>query len=515
MGKNVLDIIKSLSQQGQYVAFLLTATVLTAITDVVFYTATDGDVVKSFLILGANYMMALATTLVLYLSSHVRLKAVLQLLFQIIISTYCALLMFCWALFGTPIDKGMIALITGTNPAETHEFFDVYVSSTTMVLFIITALLILSAFVVITQRVRQVSTGLIKGLCFYTLIGCCCLGFSFYTLPGRIEGIMRTEQKDLSQYLHHPNMVETEQQHPHVVMIIIGESFSRSHSSLYGYDKPTNPRLEALCDSGRLMVFKDPIAPATHTANAFKHFMTTYTHETTDQEWYECLTLVESLQASGYHTAWFSNQAATGWHDNISAAFAKLCHEHHYTTEAGGEELDAQPDGVLLPLVEQYLDTIPADSQQAVFIHLMGQHNDFEKRYPADFSHFHMEDYTDYPENQRYNRANYDNATLYNDYIIAHLFALLRQYDAVGIYFSDHGIDLYESSADYCSHANTSNAKSVEVSLKIPMIVFTSDTFQKNHPQAIDQLRQTADKTYNNQHLPDLVQTVTGYRCKQ
>ena len=145
----------------------------------------------------------------------------------------------------------------------------------------------------------------------------------------------------------------------------------------------------------------------------------------------------------------------------------------------------------------------------------MGQHNDFEKRYPADFSHFHMEDYTDYPENQRYNRANYDNATLYNDYIIARLFALLRQYDAVGIYFSDHGIDLYESSADYCSHANTSNAKSVEVSLKIPMIVFTSDAFQKNHPQAIDQLRQTADKTYNNQHLPDLVQTVTGYRCKQ
>ena len=109
--------------KGKDITFILTAGFLMGIVDVLFYTIIDGNPLKSFLILGANYMMALALWIVLQFASLVHLRKVLQVIFEFIISCYCCLLAFCWYRFGAPMDKGMIALVTGTNNAEAHEFF--------------------------------------------------------------------------------------------------------------------------------------------------------------------------------------------------------------------------------------------------------------------------------------------------------------------------------------------------------------------------------------------------------
>lgn len=507
MGKNVLDFLQKVN--GRDVAFLVTTTVLMAVVDVLFYAIVDGNPVKSFLILGANYMMALAMLLVTALASLVHGKAVLRACFQFVASVYCCLLAFCWYRFGTPLDKGMIALVTGTNPTEAHEFFSVYVSPLTAVVFTLCCLLLFAVAFLLTRRCFAVSRRQLMALGGCTLVGCCCLGFSFYTLPGRIEGILRTEQKDLSLYLQHPQMDEVTETHPDVVMIIIGESFAQGHCSLYGYDRPTNPRLEVLRDSGDLMVFRHPEAPATHTAEAFKHFMTTFTRQTADAEWYECLTLPEMLRSAGYHTAWFSNQSMTGWHDNVSAAFAKLCDDMYYMTTAADGELGAQPDGRLLPAVQHYLQH--ATGRQALFVHLMGQHSDFAKRYPPAFSRFSAEQYGERPEQQRNDFATYDNACLYNDFVVDSLFCMLKDRYAAGIYFSDHGLDFYESAPDYCSHANTSNAVSVAAGLRIPMVVYMPLPYRRQQPAVVRSVETTAAEHYNTEQLPSLLEQLTGY----
>lgn len=499
--------------KGKDVAFVLSAALFMAIVDVLFYLLIDGNPLKSLLILGANYMMALAFWVVLYLSSLIHLRKVLQPLFGFVISLYTCLLTFCWYRFGTPVDKGMIALITGTNNAEANEFFHTYITPLTIVLFIVAVLLVFVAFLWLSNRQFPLTKKSMKWLCIFTLLCCGGLGYSFYTLPGRIEGIVRTEQKNLADYLQHPEMIATSESHPDVVMIIIGESFSRSHSSLYGYDKLTNPHLQQQRDNGNLIVFSDPVAPATHTAESFKFFMTTFSHETSDREWFECLTLPEALAASGYQTVWFSNQAQTGWYDNISAAFAALCDTVQYTTTPEDGEQGAKPDEILFSCVPSYIQS-SARQSLAVFVHLMGQHVDFEQRYPTSYNHFTEDQYANRKAHQRKDYATYDNATLYNDYVVDSLFSTLKGKNAVGIYFSDHGVDFYESADDYCSHANDNNPTSHQAGLKTPFVIYTTEGYRGINPIVMQKLEEMAAKPYRLENLPELVFQVIGYQPK-
>ena len=65
-------------------------------------------------------------------------------------------------------------------------------------------------------------------------------------------------------------------------MIIIGESFARCHSSLYGYDKETNPRLTALRDSSLLFTLDSIDSPAPTTAESIRLMLST--DNQTDEE---------------------------------------------------------------------------------------------------------------------------------------------------------------------------------------------------------------------------------------
>ena len=500
--------------KGTDITLVLSITVLTALCDVLFYSFIDGKPLKSFLILGSNYIMSLFLWSVLFIAKLIHLRNLLQILAQLVVAIYFCLLVFCWYRFGAPLDKSMIALITGTNNAEVREFFHSYIAPLHLAVMTVSIVLLTILQVWITHKNFQPSTNFIKALAVWTLVACSGVGYSFYTLPGRLEGILRTEQKDLNKYRQNPVMKETTTSHPDILMIIIGESFARNHSSLYGYDKPTNPRLQQEANSGKLIIFKDPVAPATHTAEAFKYFMTTYDKQKTEKEWFKHLTLTEALQCAGYQTAWFSNQAQAGWYDNISAAFAKMCKYICYPSTREDGELGARPDGILLPKVKQYLSNQKPNIRLALFIHLMGQHNDFEQRYTQEFAHFQPTDYLHRLESQRKNYATYDNATLYNDYVVDSLFTMLKGKNAVAVYFSDHGMDFYESAPDYCSHANNSNPTSVHSGLMIPFFLYTTENYLMVHSTFIDRARQTASKTFCTDNLPFLILDAIGYRVE-
>lgn len=51
----------------------------------------------------------------------------------------------------------------------------------------------------------------------------------------------------------------TERRDSTTIIVVIGESFSRSHSSLYGYQRQTNPRLMSIKDS--LLIFRNVTSP--------------------------------------------------------------------------------------------------------------------------------------------------------------------------------------------------------------------------------------------------------------
>ena len=52
-------------------------------------------------------------------------------------------------------------------------------------------------------------------------------------------------------------------------MLVIGESYNKHHSALYGYRLPTTPLQQRRKDGGELFVFDDVVSPWNITSNVF------------------------------------------------------------------------------------------------------------------------------------------------------------------------------------------------------------------------------------------------------
>ena len=91
------------------------------------------------------------------------------------------------------------------------------------------------------------------------------------------------------------------------VVIIIGESFIKRHSSLYGYNKTTNPNLEKLRQTGNLSVFTDVITTRHGTSEAFKLFLSMACIKDSIR-WCDTPLFPTLFKQAGYHVAFYSNQ---------------------------------------------------------------------------------------------------------------------------------------------------------------------------------------------------------------
>ena len=154
-------------------------------------------------------------------------------------------------------------------------------------------------------------------------------------------------------------------------------------------------------------------------------------------------------------------------------------------------------DGELITVLE---DVLQKDSLQVIFIHMMGSHEDFKERYPKTFNHFSQEDYSSYPENQKKTRAEYDNTILYSDYVVSQMMHKCDQEEAIVIYFSDHGLDIYETDPDYFGHAKGEEA-SVNACYQIPFMIYLTPRFRENWPNTVLSIENNRDKSFLTENL--------------
>lgn len=140
------------------------------------------------------------------------------------------------------------------------------------------------------------------------------------------------------------------------------------------------------------------------------------------------------------------------------------------------------------------METFSGDGKNFIVFHLMGSHSEFEDRYPSEYQKYIPGDYADYKDYQREVIANYDNSILYNDYVVYQILNCFSDEETLAFYFSDHGIDLYESSDNYYGHAIKGNAASEEVALSIPFMVYCSEKYQQSFPNDIETIcKDTSD----------------------
>lgn len=98
------------------------------------------------------------------------------------------------------------------------------------------------------------------------------------------------------------------------IVIIIGESFSKHHSSLYGYPLPTNPRLEERLRRGELFVFRDVVSPANLTTSVLSNLFSPASLGS-GQSWKDSPLFPALFKKAGYTTCHLDNQAAGNDYD--------------------------------------------------------------------------------------------------------------------------------------------------------------------------------------------------------
>lgn len=310
------------------------------------------------------------------------------------------------------------------------------------------------------------------------------------------------EDIDLTKYRHSVNLFYSPDSIPQKIVVIVGESHSKHHVGLYGYEKETSPKLQSLYRQGDLIVFQNVKSPACHTLDAFQKILNTYEHEKglgcQEQKWYESVTLFDIVKAMHYPSFWISNQDKKGIYDNLPTAFSQLCDLSFFAGEgymvAGRIQQSGNFDSNVIRLYKQH--HLDCCSQGLFVFHLMGSHEAFQYRYPKEYDVFKPNDYKHLKSNQRKLIACYDNSVLYNDYILNEIIKLFQKDDALIIYFSDHAIDLFQSDDYYCGHARQ-NTLSMEAGTDIPFFIYMTKLCQAKHPNIYHEINNNKNQRLN------------------
>lgn len=406
---------------------------------------------------------------------------------------------------GDVLNADIMSIILNSNKVEMMEYISMYVSVTYFLLLIVIFICILASYYLINKYVCSAKFNYILiGLILIVSFGLTIRRPIYWgdLFPYKyIKGFnSQNAIPDLSEYVKDLDLFSFKNIRPKNFVLIIGESFSKYHSSLYGYNKNTNPLLSKYISDSLLYVYSDVISPATHTIECFQNIMSTYRSEFEDSiAWYECVTLIDILKKAEYETCWISNQSKRGINDNVPSRYAELCDTALF---AGNKFAGAHRntyDEEIIPLLKSLF--INKDKNRFYICHLMGSHFQFNKRYPRQFERFRTQDYEDYPESQRKHRASYDNSILYNDSVVYELMNLFMDKEAIVFYFPDHALDVFQSSDEYIGHGKYLDLKSVKAGSSIPFMIFTSPLYQKRFPNEMKMIKDCINRPFRTDDM--------------
>lgn len=420
---------------------------------------------------------------------------------------------FCVSNLNVSFNRNFVAMIKGSNPTEASEFFNNY-GILNIVIYLSVAIVASIGIFVFVKKVKLKKWGHWLIIPTIILLGInsirtyeCWKNFSLF---GKcLLFSTESEYYNYRDFYSSPKLKTHHKNAPQNLVIIIGESLSRQHCELFGYPIKNQPYLSEFKRDSLLFLFDNVNAADVGTMANFKCFMSTYNPKTsTTKKWYECTTFLEILEMKDYYTHWISNHSKTGFADNIIGRYADLCDTTYFNNwfNSAYDTRLKYDESLIEPLAN--LKTQSTNKYNTYICHLMGSHYTFSSRYPESFNRFKPNNYNFLPTNQRQNISEYDNSVLYNDFVVSSIINLFSKDDAIVIYFSDHGLDLYHSGPNYCGHSTT--PKGNEYAIKIPFMIYTSKTYQQKHPEIIKKFIQNEHTYFCTTNLIYTIMDIIG-----
>lgn len=281
---------------------------------------------------------------------------------------------------------------------------------------------------------------------------------------------------------------------PATLVLVIGESTNKQHMSLYGYPRKTTPRLDAMRD--QLAAFGNVVSPRPYTIEALQQILT-FADQSNPDLYLTRPSLMNMMKQAGYKTYWITNQQTMTKRNTMLTNFSKQADEQVYLNHSRAQNSRQYDSNVLKPF-EQFLND--PEPRKFIVVHLLGTHMKYEYRYPPEYEQFtDRSGAPDWLTDEQLGMYNsYDNAVLFNDYVVSSLIGQLSASGKPGflVYFADHGEDVYDTPPH--DFVGRNEAAPTLAMYSVPFLLWQSPSWQAAYPR---ELTSQLDRPYSTSHF--------------
>ena len=308
------------------------------------------------------------------------------------------------------------------------------------------------------------------------------------------------------------------------IVLVIGESYNKHHSQLYGYDKPTTPRQMAMAADSSLVVFTDVVASWNLTSFVFKHMLSLWAVGD-EGEWCDEPLFPEVFRKAGYQVDFLTNQFQPKAKDAVydfSGGFFLNDPDFSKRQFDTRNSRTYRYDETLLKAYDALnqrdksrdsLETSKIHGRLTI-LHLMGSHVDYRARYPKQRQYFTPSMYQrpELTDKQRRILSDYDNSLRYNDSILWAITQRFMDKDAVVIYVPDHAEEIFDGKPYIYGRMHGANIdyRLARNEMEIPFWIWGSPRYIERHPYGWKAIQAAKDRPLMTDVLPHLLLYLGG-----
>ena len=154
----------------------------------------------------------------------------------------------------------------------------------------------------------------------------------------------------------------------------------------------------------------------------------------------------------------------------------------------------------------------PCEGPTLDIVHLVGQHFDYKERHPAGEARFGAVDYRSRRLGAEAEATvmHYDNSVYYNDRVMDSLLALYEGEEAVVIYVSDHGDEVYDELLVQGRQFRQPGRVEARNEFEVPMWIWCSPSYRQRHPEVVELILAAADRPMMSDNVSQMLLWLAG-----
>ena len=254
--------------------------------------------------------------------------------------------------------------------------------------------------------------------------------YSFYTFEVSKKELLQSKSQTINLQKGATSDSES------IIILVIGESFNKHHSELYGYGFHTNPYMVKEEKRGNLFVFSDVVTPYNMTSHVMKNLFSV--NSIMDKEtWSRYPTFPAIFKDAGFNVYFWDNQKTSVKADVSDFSIFSYLYDQDVVKISYTENNLTPYEYDMYLLKDFFRKENRMKKKSFIIFHLRGQHDMAEHRYPhtEKYEYFTSDSIAgDYTEKQKKQIAFYDNATRYNDNVLFYLINKVRSRNCAIVY---------------------------------------------------------------------------------